>query len=55
MRSPCSRALSAQEMAEAYELNTGYVIIETLSDVEPLHTSGMVVCQHGPDAYYGQK
>lgn len=44
----CTRALSAQEVAEAYELNTGHVIIETLGDVEPLHTPGIVVFQHGP-------
>lgn len=47
---PCTRALSAQEVAEAYELNTGHVIIETLGDVEPLHTPGIVVYQHGPFA-----
>ncbi len=48
---PCTRALSAQEVAEAYELNTGHVIIETLGDVEPLHTPGIVVYQHGPFAW----
>lgn len=48
---PCTRALSAQEVAEAYELNTGRVIIETLGDVEPLHTPGIVVWQHGPFAW----
>lgn len=48
---PCTRALSAQEVAEAYELNTGHVIIETLGDVEPLHTPGVVVYQHGPFAW----
>ena len=39
---PCTRALSAQEVAEAYELNTGHVSIATLGDVEPLHTPGIV-------------
>lgn len=48
---PCTRALSAQEVAEAYELNTGRVIIETLGEVEPLHTPGIVVYQHGPFAW----
>lgn len=47
----CTRALSAQEVAEAYELNTGRVIIETLGEVEPLHTPGIVVYQHGPFAW----
>lgn len=37
-------------MQGEYELNTGKVIIETLADVEPLHTPGIVVYQHGPFA-----
>ena len=37
---PCTRALSAQEVDEAYELNTGKVIIETLGEANPLHTPG---------------
>ncbi len=48
---PCTRALSAQEVDEAYELNTGQVIIETLGEANPLHTPGIVVCQHGPFAW----
>jgi L-ribulose-5-phosphate 4-epimerase len=31
---------------EAYELNTGKVIIETLGEANPLHTPGIVVYQH---------
>ena len=49
--SPCTRALSAQEVDEAYELNTGQVIIETLGEANPLHTPGIVVYQHGPFAW----
>ena len=45
---PCTRALSAQEVDEAYELNTGQVIIEALGEANPLHTPGIVVYQHGP-------
>lgn len=45
---PCTRALSAQEVDEAYELNTGKVIIETLGEANPLYTPGIVVYQHGP-------
>ena len=37
-------------MDEAYELNTGQVIIETLGEANPLHTPGIVVYQHGPFA-----
>ncbi|MFU8910979.1 L-ribulose-5-phosphate 4-epimerase [Klebsiella pneumoniae] len=48
---PCPRALSAQEVDEAYELNTGQVIIETLGEANPLHTPGIVVYQHGPFAW----
>ncbi|HBY2368846.1 TPA: L-ribulose-5-phosphate 4-epimerase [Klebsiella pneumoniae] len=48
---PCTRALSAQEVDEAYELNTGQVIIETLGEANPLHTLGIVVYQHGPFAW----
>lgn len=48
---PCTRALSAQEVDEAYELNTWQVIIETLGEANPLHTPGIVVYQHGPFAW----
>ncbi len=48
---PCTRALSAQEVDEAVELNTGQVIIETLGEANPLHTPGIVVYQHGPFAW----
>ncbi|MGG9397051.1 L-ribulose-5-phosphate 4-epimerase [Klebsiella pneumoniae] len=48
---PCTRALSAQEVDEAYELNTGQVIIEMLGEANPLHTPGIVVYQHGPFAW----
>lgn len=48
---PCTRALSAQEVDEAYELNTEQVIIETLGEANPLHTPGIVVYQHGPFAW----
>ncbi|NLS54701.1 L-ribulose-5-phosphate 4-epimerase [Hafnia alvei] len=45
---PCTRALTAAEVAGEYELNTGKVIVETLGDSNPLHTPGIVVYQHGP-------
>lgn len=48
---PCTRALSAQEVDEAYELNTGQVIIEARGEANPLHTPGIVVYQHGPFAW----
>ncbi|HEY2453839.1 MAG TPA: L-ribulose-5-phosphate 4-epimerase [Scandinavium sp.] len=48
---PCTRPLSETEVQGDYELNTGKVIIETLSQREPLHTPGVVVWQHGPFAW----
>lgn len=35
---PCTRALTEAEVQGEYELNTGKVIVETLGEVEPLHT-----------------
>ena len=48
---PCTRALTEAEVQGEYELNTGRVIVETLGEVEPLHTPGVVVYQHGPFAW----
>lgn len=48
---PCSRPLTSEEVQGEYELNTGNVIIETLNNVNPLHTPGIVVYQHGPFAW----
>ncbi len=45
---PCTRALTAEEVAQEYELNTGRVIIETLKGREPLHVPGILAYQHGP-------
>ena len=47
---PCTRSLTKQEVEEAYELNTGKVIIETLNErgIEPLSVPGIVVRGHGP-------
>lgn len=44
----CTRALTANEVNNAYELNTGKVIIETVGESNPLYTPGIVVYQHGP-------
>lgn len=48
---PCSRPLTCEEVQGEYELNTGKVIIETLGDINPLHTPGIIVYQHGPFAW----
>jgi L-ribulose-5-phosphate 4-epimerase len=48
---PCSRPLSAEEVREAYELNTGTVIIETLAGRNPLEMPGILVSEHAPFAW----
>ena len=48
---PCTRDLTAQEIYEAYELNTGNVIVETVGDTDALAIPGIVVKNHGPFAW----
>ena len=48
---PCTRPLTEQEVASAYEANTGLVIIETLVDADPLATPGVLVSEHAPFAW----
>lgn len=50
---PCTRVLSEQEVSEAYELNTGKVIIETIETlgIDPIAIPGIVVKNHGPFAW----
>lgn len=47
---PCTRALSQQEVEEAYEANTGKVIIETIDKIgyDPMAIPGILVRNHGP-------
>ncbi len=45
---PCTRSLTPEEIDEAYELNTGNVIIETLGDRDPLSVPGILCANHGP-------
>lgn len=47
---PCTRELSREEVEEAYELNTGKVIVECIKDrkIDPLAIPGIVVKSHGP-------
>lgn len=53
---PCTRELSKEEVMEAYELNTGKVIIETVEKLryDPMSIPGIVVKNHGP-FYMGNK
>lgn len=45
---PCARALTDEEIADAYEKNTGLVIIETIADKDPMATPGILLEHHGP-------
>jgi L-ribulose-5-phosphate 4-epimerase len=45
---PCTRSLSNREIQGNYEEETGNVIVETVSDKEPLHVPGVLVAAHGP-------
>ena len=47
---PCTRELTKEEVEEAYEVNTGKVIIETIENkgYNPLAIPGIVVKNHGP-------
>ena len=50
---PCTRELNQNEVEEAYELNTGKVIIETIDslEIDPMEIPGIVVKNHGPFAW----
>jgi len=44
---PCSRPLTRQEIEGEYEKETGKVIVETFSDIDPLDIPGVLVHSHG--------
>ena len=48
---PCTRELTEQEINEAYEYNTGLVIVETIGDRDAMSIPGIVVKNHGPFAW----
>ena len=45
---PVTRVLTETEVDEAYELNTGRVIVERFRDLEPLAVPGVLVAGHAP-------
>lgn len=45
---PCTRAMTSEEIAGEYELETGHVIIETFKDISPTDIPGVLVNQHAP-------
>jgi L-ribulose-5-phosphate 4-epimerase len=48
---PVTRALSAGEVEADYEWETGNVIVERFSDMDPLDTPAVLVRNHGPFAW----
>jgi L-ribulose-5-phosphate 4-epimerase len=45
---PVTRPLSDQEVEEAYEANTGQVIVERFTGLDPLAMPAVLVAGHGP-------
>ena len=50
---PCTRELTESEVEDAYELNTGKVIAETVDSlkIDPIAIPGILVKNHGPFAW----
>ncbi len=45
---PCTRDMTEAEVKGDYELETGNVIVERFSGINPVHTPGVLVKNHGP-------
>ncbi len=45
---PCARTMTCTEIKNAYEKETGAVIVETFQNRNPMHVPGVVVKNHGP-------
>jgi L-ribulose-5-phosphate 4-epimerase len=45
---PCTRILTSEEVERGYEKETGLVIVETFTNLNPMHTPGVLVGNHGP-------
>lgn len=48
---PCARSLTQEEIEEAYEKNTGKVIIEAFANRNPMYVPGVLCTNHGPFAW----
>lgn len=48
---PCTRPMTAEEIAGEYELETGNVIIETFENKNPVEIPAVLVFSHGPFAW----
>lgn len=45
---PCTRPMTEEEIQGEYEKNTGLVIVETFSDINPNYVPAVLVHEHGP-------
>ena len=45
---PCTRDMTREEVMGEYEKNTGKVIVECFAGLNPVHTPGVLVANHGP-------
>ncbi len=45
---PCTRKLTAREIKNDYEANTGHVIVETFRKLDPMQHPAVLVASHGP-------
>ncbi|GHT28625.1 L-ribulose-5-phosphate 4-epimerase [Bacteroidia bacterium] len=45
---PCTRLMTKEEVAGAYERETGNVIVERFQAINPAYTPGVLVNNHGP-------
>lgn len=45
---PCTADMTAQEVEDDYELETGNVIVKRFAGLNPVHTPGVLVKNHGP-------
>lgn len=48
---PCTADMTAKEVTGDYEMETGHVIVARFEGINPLHTPGVLVKNHGPFAW----
>lgn len=48
---PCTPDMTAEEVNGSYELETGNVIVRRFENINPMHTPGVLVKNHGPFAW----
>jgi L-ribulose-5-phosphate 4-epimerase len=45
---PCTPDMTQESIFKEYEKETGLIIVDTFKDINPLHTPGVLVKNHGP-------